>query len=219
MNEAFKAQLLEAVRNTPSPTRAEVSKQRWQLLGAGVLATAALFFLLGGFRRGTRPMELVVFTAGLGLVAAAITTHFASGRRRSMLGHPRPVLVTLSLATMPALALVALAAAALWPEPAAETVAARSTLACAGMTLAEGALPLGLFLVAKRGADPIHPAVTGAALGITAGAWTATMAYLRCPHAQAEHCVAAHVAPVVVLAIAGALVGKVLLETRATKRS
>ena len=219
MNDAFKAQLLEAVRNTPSPTRGEVTKRRWQLLGGGVLATSALFFLLGGFARGTRSVELVVFTAGLGLVAAAISTHVTSGRKRSMLGHPRPVLVTLSLATMPALALVALAAATLWPEPAAETVATHSTVACAAMTVVEGALPLGLFLFAKRGTDPIHPSITGAALGITAGAWTATMAYLRCPHAQAEHCVAAHVAPVVVLAITGALVGKVLLETRATKRS
>lgn len=217
MNEAFKAQLLEAVRNTPSPTRDDVTKQSWQLLGGGILATSALFFLLGGFARGTRPVELVVFTAGLGLVAAAVTTHFASGRKRSMLGHPRPVLVTLSIATMPILAIVALAAAVLWPEPAAETVATKSTLSCAAMTLAEGALPLGLFLFAKRGTDPIHPAVTGAALGITAGAWTATMAYLRCPHAQAEHCVSAHVAPMLVLAITGALVGKALLDTRATK--
>lgn len=219
MNQAFKAQLLEAVRNTPSPTRAEVTQRNRQWLGGGILATSALFFLLGGFARGTRPVELVVFTAGLGLVAAAVTTHLASGRRRSMLGHPRSVLVTLSIATMPVLSLVALTAAALWPEPAAEAVATRSTVACAAMTLVEGALPLGLFLFAKRGTDPIHPVVTGTALGITAGAWTATMATLRCPHAQAEHCVSAHVAPVLVLAITGALVGKVLLETRVTKRS
>jgi hypothetical protein len=79
----------------------------------------------------------------------------------------------------------------------------------------QGALPLVALLAPRRGTDPVHPAVTGAALGMTAGAWTAMMAYLRCPHPSAFHCIAAHVAPTLLLTVAGALLGHALLRVRA----
>jgi hypothetical protein len=41
------------------------------------------------------------------------------------------------------------------------------------------------------------------------------MAYLRCPHAAASHCVLAHVAPTLLLTALGALLGATLLRVRA----
>jgi hypothetical protein len=76
----------------------------------------------------------------------------------------------------------------------------------------QGALPLLALIVPRRGTDPVHPVFTGAALGMTAGAWTAMMAYLRCPHAVSLHCIVAHVVPMLVFAFVGALLGRALLK-------
>jgi len=131
-----------------------------------------------------------------------------------MLPQPRHVLVPACVALAPGLALVALGLAMLWPVSAHEPVPHGAHLGCAAMTLAQGALPLVALFVSKRGSDPVHPAITGAALGMTAGAWTAMMAYLRCPHAAALHCIVAHVVPTLVLTALGAIPGRALLKIR-----
>jgi hypothetical protein len=185
------------------------------------LGTAGLFFATGGFAKGTRPMELVAFTAGLGLVAAVVVTHLSVGAARSMLGRPRQELVAMTLALAPALALVAVVASAVWPldgfssEP---ELSAKTHLACGLLTLVQGAVPLAALLFARSGTDPVHPAVTGAALGTTAGAWTAMMAYLRCPHAGPLHALLAHVAPTLLFTIGGILLARTLtLASRASR--
>ncbi len=87
-------------------------------------------------------------------------------------------------------------------------------MACAAMTLVQGALPLAALVIPRRGTNPVHPVVSGAALGMTAGAWTAMMAYLRCAHSGALHCILAHVVPTLVLTAIGALLGWLLLRVR-----
>jgi hypothetical protein len=131
-----------------------------------------------------------------------------------MLGRPRPTLLLACVLAAPVLACAALAAAMIWPENAAEEVPGHAHVACAAMTLAQGALPLIALLLPRQGSDPVHPAITGAALGMTAGAWTAMMAYLRCPHVPASHCIIAHVVPTLLLTIVGAVLGRVLLRVR-----
>ena len=210
----LRARVLAEAARAPSSTRREHRTRVAIVTGAGVLAAAAFFFATGGLWRGSRPVELVAFTAGFGLVAALVLTRVSAGRPRSMLGRPRHLLLLPCVLAAPLLALVALAAAGLWPEPAAEDVASTSHLACALLTIVQGALPLAALVVPRRGTDPVHPAITGAALGMTAGAWTATMAYLRCPHAAATHCIAAHVVPTLVLTAAGALFGRAVLKIR-----
>lgn len=210
----LRARILAEVAQTPAPTRPEHRKRIALIAGLGALATTALFFAMGGFSKGTRPIELVAFTAGFALLAALVLTRMSSGVSGSMLGRPRHVLLIASVVAAPVLAICALAAAALWPEHAVEELPARSHLACGVITLVQGALPLVALVIPRRGSDPVHPAITGAALGMTAGAWTATMAYLRCPHAAVAHCIAAHVLPTLVLTVAGALLGRALLKIR-----
>lgn len=211
----LRARVLAEVARTPSPTRA-VYKRRVLLLAAvGAIATALLFVGMGGISAGARPAQMVAFTAGLALVAAAVLTRVSSSARGSMLGRPRAVLLTAVVATAPVLAVLALGATMVWPEPASEHVSGTTNLACGAISLLQGALPLVALLVPRRGTDPVHPAVTGAALGMTAGAWTVVMAYLRCPHAAAMHCIVAHVAPTLVLTAVGAGLGWLLLRVRA----
>jgi hypothetical protein len=200
-----------------SPSRQEHEQRVLLVSGVGVVATVALFFAMGGLDVRSRPSELVAFTVGISLAFALALTQLTARSRwkiaaPSMLGPPRQLLIALGMVTAPALAVVAFAAAALWPEQAAEEVRIQTHLACGAMTLAQGALPLVVFLVLRRGTDPVHPVLTGAALGLASGAWAAALAYLRCPHVAAVHCVGAHVVPTVLFIAVGAVLGRWLLR-------
>lgn len=214
MNTDLRARILAEAKRTPSPTRADHQRRVALVVASGSLATAALFFAMGGFSRGTRPIELVVFSAGFALVAAAVLTRISGTRAGSMLPRPSAVLAVACAAGAPVLAVAALVAAATWPAAASEDVSARTDLACAAMTLVQAGLPLAVLLALRRGSDPVHPTITGAALGMTAGAWSTMMAYLRCPHAAASHWLVAHVGPTLVLTVVGALLGRALLSLR-----
>jgi hypothetical protein len=211
----LRARVLAEAARTPSPTRVEYKRRILLVAGIGAVATAVLFVGMGGMSPGTRPVEMIAFTVGFGLVAVAMLTRLSSSRSsRSMLGRPRGVLLAAVVASAPLLAIVAVLAAAMWPEPAAEHVEGGVHLACGAMSVLQGALPLVALMLPRRGSDPVHPAVTGAALGMTAGAWTVVMAYLRCPHAAAMHCVLAHVVPTLILTALGAVLGWVFLRVR-----
>lgn len=213
-DDDLRARILAEVRRTPSPTREQHRVRIWIVAGVGSLAAAAVFFASSRITIGARPIELVAFVAGFGLVAAAILTRLSTGHPGSMLGRPRHVLLAACVVTAPLLALVPLVAAAIWPGPASEMVGTKTHVACAGLTLLQAALPLATLLLPRRATDPLHPAITGAALGMTAGGWAAALAYLRCPHAAALHCVLAHVAPTLVLAALGAALGWIVLRIR-----
>jgi hypothetical protein len=210
----LRARVLSEAKRSPSPTRAEHRRRVAAIALAGAIATTGLFFATGNVAPGARPTDMIAFSVGFALVAAIVLTRLSSARASSMFGRPRHVLVTACVVAAPLLALGALVAAACWPTPAREEVPTQAHAACAALTLLQGVLPLGALLVPKRGSDPVHPAVTGGALGMTAGAWTAMMAYLRCPHAAALHCIGAHVAPTLILTALGAWLGWALLRVK-----
>ncbi len=210
----LRARILAEAAKTPAPTRKDHRLRIGLLSTVGAVMTSALFFGMGGVVRGSRPMELIAFTVGAALFGALVLTRVSGGTGGSMLGRPRPVLLLAAVIGAPLLACFALAAATLWPEQALEDVPGHAHLACGVITLAQGAIPLVLLVWPRRGTDPVHPALTGAALGMAAGAWTAMMAALRCPHVPAAHCIIAHVLPTVILTALGAVLGHILLRVR-----
>jgi hypothetical protein len=212
----LRARVLAEVARAPSPTRADYKRRIMLVATIGALATVSLFLGMGGMSPGTRPVEMIAFTVGFALVAAAVLTRLSSGERNSMLGRSRPLLLTAIVVTAPVLAVVALCASMVWPHAADDHLETGTHLACGAMSVLQGALPLLALLIPKRGTDPVHPAVTGAALGMTAGAWTVAMAYMRCPHGAALHCILAHVVPTLILTALGAGLGWLLLRVRAT---
>ena len=214
----LRARVFAEVARAPSATCAEYKHRILLVAGIGAVATAALFVAVGGMSPGSRPLELVAFTVGFALVAVAVLTRLSSrsGAGRSMLGRPRSVLIAAVVASAPLLAVVAALASILWPAAASEHVEGSIHLACGALSVLQGSLPLLALIVPRRGSDPVHPAVTGAALGMTAGAWTVVMAYLRCPHAALMHCVLAHVVPTLILTALGAVLGFVFLRVRST---
>jgi hypothetical protein len=213
MTPDLRARVLAAAARTPSPTRREEQRRVLVVTAVGVALSMVLFFLMGGLRMGARPAALVAFSTGLSGVAAIIATRLTA--RPSMLGPPRQVLLAACFALAPALALVAIAAAILWPTEASEKVPTTTDAVCGALTMAQAAPLLGILLIPRWGADPVHPALTGAALGASAGAWAAMLAYLRCPHADAHHCIHGHVFPVIVLAVLGAVLGRWTLRVSA----
>jgi hypothetical protein len=215
MNSAeLRARIIDEAKKTPAPTRAEHQKRVAIVVTLGTLATAGLFFAMGGFAPGHRPAELIGFTAGFAVVAAMILTKLSRPPRGSMLPPARPLLATVCIVAAPVLAVAVLAATLIWPAHTDDDVSVKTHLACGFMTVVQGALPLIVLVLPRRGSDPVHPVLTGAALGMTAGAWTAAMAYLRCPHAAASHCILAHVAPTLILTAIGALLGRMFLRVR-----
>jgi hypothetical protein len=129
-----------------------------------------------------------------------------------MVGRPPRVLAGGGAAGVVALFAIVVVAAAIWPS--GERVPRLMDAGCAMLTVLEGALPLAALLWWRRGLDVVQPAITGAALGLAAGAWSAALAYLRCFHAAAEHGALAHAAPALVLMAVGAAVGAVVLRLR-----
>jgi hypothetical protein len=78
---------------------------------------------------------------------------------------------------------------------------------CFGLTAATAPWPFIALAYASRRLDPRHPALAGAALGATAGAWAAVMVELWCPLAVPDHVLVGHVLPLVLLSIAGSVYG------------
>ena len=212
---SLRARVLAEAARTPSPTRAVHRRRALAIAAIGALATTLLFLALGGVSPGARPIEMIAFTVGFGLLAVATLTRVSSGERGSMLGRPRTVLLVAVVLTAPLLALVALGATLAWPAHAgADPLGSSASLVCGLMSIAQGGVPLVALLLPRRGSDPVHPVIAGAALGMTAGAWTVVMAYLRCPHAAVMHGMVAHVAPTLVLAALGAGLGWLLLRVK-----
>lgn len=210
----LRARVLAEVAKTPSPTRESHVRRSRIVLAIGAAATALVFFAMGGVKPGSRPFEMITLTVGVAFVAGIALLSLARPARASMLARPRSVLVTAAAAAAPLLALVAFLAASVWPGPASEVVVGRVHVACGAMTVVQGLLPLSVMVFTRRGSDPVHPIVSGAALGMAAGALAAMMAYARCPHAEVTHCLVAHVAPALLLSALGAALGVLVLRVR-----
>jgi len=210
----LRARVFGELSRAAAPTRQEHRARSLRIASLGIVCTVAVFFVLGGFFRGARPMQLVVFTSGLGLLAAMILTRLSlTPAPHSMLGRPRAILLFACIATAPLLALVPVLADAIWPD--ADQAPLRADALCSLVSLVEGVVPLAFFFALRSGTDPVQPTLTGATVGLTAGAWTGTMAYMRCWHEDVRHCIVAHaVVPTLVLLAVGALVGRRFLRLR-----
>jgi hypothetical protein len=151
---------------------------------------------------------VVLSAAGWAAIAAAATWAGLT-RTRGMLGLP-----TAWLAAAAALVVPALFA---WSQTFIDGQAQvrmhpRVHVMCFALTLVLSAVPFALMLTLRRGADPVHPRATGAAMGAAAGAWGAVLVELHCPIDTSLHVYLGHVAPVALFAGMGAIAGAVVLS-------
>ena len=228
MSAELRARVLAAAAAQPSPTRAAV-KRRNVFMGlvaaAGGLGAFLVFAALmseghlvrvGGEiapqQYVERPVGLLVATASGALGVAAMALWLALRRGRSMLGRSRrqllcsAALIPISLLAWKVSCSIAFGASMVaWPDRPGERCLALSLLVATG--------PL-LSLLAIRRSAPVHPALNGAVVGFAAGACAWVAADLWCPVAFVPHVLLGHALPLGVLAVAGAFLGRTLLQPR-----
>ena len=209
----LKETLLARVRATPHPSAAQLRKRSVLLLAVALSLSAAFFYWRGGLRQAPRPTTLVLETALGAFVIATVAWWTALGRGGSMVGRPARVLVGIAVLTPVALFLWKV----IWSAQDAGMMDAwveRPGFRCLYLSLATGLWPLLAMLALRRGTDPNHPAVTGAAMGVAAAACAWVFIDLWCPVAYVPHLMLGHVLPVALLASLGAVLGRFLLRVR-----
>lgn len=217
----LKARVLDATRATPSPTRGAVRAREWLVLPASVIVAASLYFAFGGPVHGTgRPSWFYAASALSWAAVAALSMWSVLGGGGSVTGRARPLLWMSAVGT-PAL-LFAIMFAFVLIEPALTAIhpfPERPGFKCFGLTVAAAVFPLVALAFVRRGSDAVHPVATGAALGAACGASAGVMVEMWCPVADLRHVALGHVAPIVLLAAVGALLGVRLLAIRAKPRA
>lgn len=225
---ALRARVLAAAAAETSPTRASV-RRRTAIIGLIAAATGLGAFMifamlmsgsqlvrLGGEvapqQHAERSPALAVTTVVGALAVAVAAVWLALSRGRSMLGRPRrSLLYGAGLVPVGLLAwkvgssIVFGDPMVAWPERPGERCLALSLVIAAG--------PLLSFLAIRRGA-PVQPALNGAVVGLAAGACAWVAVDLWCPVAYVPHLLLGHVLPLLVLAGAGALLGRAVLPPR-----
>jgi hypothetical protein len=202
----LRAQVLELSTRERAPTRAELARERRIVLAVVLLVPLSIFVVSGGIRLGPRPERLVLQTAlGSAFLAAGVAI-VGIGRGRSMLGRPRWWLLTQVLLTPLLLFGWRVLISTYYPDMMAEWVD-RPGLRCFTLSVVLAFAPLLGLLWLRRGSDPLHPRLTGAAFGAAVGAGSWVLVDLWCPVSYVPHLLLGHVLPLLLSIALSALFG------------
>lgn len=209
---SLKQRVLEAARGHPVPKRPDLASERLPIPAAMLLlaagAMSVVLWIAGGPAHAAgRPLEVSAWVvAGTALLAIAATA-LALPPARSMLPRARGQL----LAVMAGVPLLIGLWVGLWHTAYADPYTARG-FRCFALTALTAPWPFAALLALRRRFDPVQPLLSGGALGAAAGAWSAMMVELWCPLSSAGHVALGHVAPLVLVVLAGAVAGGLLLR-------
>lgn len=213
LSDDFRARVLAAATQEPSPTRTQMRLRNLALLTSGFIVPLVVFFGFGGIRPTHRPGDLILETAGGALLIAATVVVIALRRGQSMLGRPGTWLIALALATPVVLFLWKIGISSLfpgmmvkWPE--------RPGFRCLRLSCLLAAWPLIAIIVTRRGSDPTHPRLTGAAIGAAVGACVWVLVDLWCPVSYVPHLFLGHILPLVGTTLLGTWLGGVAIAVR-----
>ncbi|MGH7281366.1 MAG: NrsF family protein [Polyangiaceae bacterium] len=212
----LKARVLDAAKREPSPTREEHQKKTMQIALAGIVGALIVFLGTGGPDMGQRSASFYATSFALLAAMSIIVTVLSLGVfKKSMTGAPTDTLVVIALAAAPAVWGIELALRTIWPQNYGHPATLQSTVICFLCTMGMALGPMLALLRVRRFTDAVHPAALGAAFGASAGAWGAVLIDLHCASNDLAHIAWAHALPVLLLAGAGALIGKKLLAPKA----
>jgi hypothetical protein len=218
MSSDPKARLLEAMRRAPSRTRQVARTWTWLILPSATVVAVAIYFAFNGLEHGGgRPVWFYVACSVSWTAVAAASIWGALGRSGSRSWRSRSALLAIAAGT-PGLLFALMFGFAIVDPDVTLLHPERLGLKCFGLTLAAAIFPLLALLYVRRESDPVHPAVTGAALGSACGASAGIMVELWCPVAAPAHVALGHIAPIAVLAVLGALLGARILRIRGRRR-
>lgn len=202
-----RTRLLSQVNRDRAPSRGEIRGRNAKLFLSAIAVSWGVFLLSGGVHGGARPRALVAETV-IGAAAIALTALMvALGRGRSMLGRSNGVLLGLVVGTPLAMFALKLGVSSQF-HGMMESMPERPGFRCLLLSCLMAAWPLVAVVMTRRGSDPVHPRLTGAALGVAVGACSWVLVDMWCPVAYVPHLMLGHVLPLVLLSIAGAWLGK-----------
>jgi hypothetical protein len=208
--QGVRSRVLSLVTAQPVPQRSDRRPAAAGLAALVVLAMGSILMLCGGPANAVgRPSAVGSWVVGGMLALAAGVTWVVLPPSRSMLGRPRGPLLAVAIGVPLFVGLWLL----LWHTSYVDPYQ-RVGFRCLALTAATAPWPFALLIHLSRRFEPRHPRLLGAALGAAAGAWAAVMVELWCPLADPAHVALGHVAPVVVLILASALVGRRLFAVR-----
>lgn len=203
----LRARVLDAVRRDRVPGRAEVRARNAKLFASAIVVPLVLFLVSGGVRSSSRPALLVLSTS-VGSAVVAVTALMVVFRRgRSMLGRPAPLLLGLAVVIPVVLLAWKLGVSARFPGMM-ERWPERTGFRCLLLSCLMVAWPLTAVVLVRRGSDPVHPRLTGAAIGAAVGACVWVAVDLWCPVAYVPHVVLGHALPLVLSIALGTWLGR-----------
>jgi hypothetical protein len=205
LSPEFKSRVLASVREVPAPTRKETLRRQTWLFGAGLLGALVIFFAKGGLRVTNRPPSLVALTSAGTAVFVGVGMWLLFTRGRSGLRRPRAVLLGAALLSTVAFVAWRYGMSSLYGRT--EIWPTRVGYRCLVLSVSTGALMLFAALVSWRHTDPVTPRATGAAFGAGAGLGSALLVDLWCPVSYMPHLLLGHVLPIVILSVAGGVIG------------
>jgi hypothetical protein len=211
---SLRDRVLAAAAREPAQTRAQGRVRAYVGYGLAGVVVAALFFGMGGVSHCSgRPWALTIGIATGALVLAAFTSFVTFSRARSMVGRTGKALASVALVVPLATAIWLTAWNGRYVEPYQ-----RIGYRCLGLTIA-GATAIAAVAFTRGARKAVRaPALHGAAIAAVAGAWGGVVVDLWCPLTEPRHVLVGHVLPIVVVVLAGALVGWRVLSLRARPR-
>jgi hypothetical protein len=167
--------------------------------------------------RGGRDTWFYVASAVIWATVAVLSLRGALGRGGGASWRSRTALLAFALGTPAVLFGATIALGSLDPAMT-EIHPEKWGRMCLPLTLAAASLPLLALTYARRESDPVHPALSGAALGSACGAAAGLMVELWCPVSTVRHIAIGHILPILLLALMGAIMGTQLLGLGARPR-
>jgi len=220
----LKQRVLAAVQNTPAPTADEHQRQAIGAIVGSTIAGLALAIAVGmalhwhginEVKPQSPPRTITVLLESFigSLAIAAIAVYFAAARGRSMLGRSRQVMAAAVVLAPIAVFVVKRAIGGQVPGLVTSDYG-QAGLKCLSISFLTGALPLAAVLYLRRFSDPIHPRLSGAGIGLSAGMLTWLVVDLWCPVCYVPHLLLGHVLPTVTFIAVGAVAGGYFLRIR-----
>ena len=211
----LKERILAAALAVPSPSRRVARRDVVLLNAARVVAMAALYWVFAQWLFGWQSIPRSQILAGGTLMGAlaitAIVLAIAVGRGRDMLGRSRRWLMAMTVLAPLALLAWKIGWSAIFGNL---DESPRLGYRCLLMSMTMGAVPLTLLSMTRKGGEPRHPGLLGAAMGVAVGACGWVLIDLWCPVAGPMHLLRGHVLPIVLLGLLGVPVGKLVLRVR-----
>jgi hypothetical protein len=210
--EDLKARVLSATKEARVPLRRTVRLRIAFLLAAIVLVVFGALEAEGGIHWDGRPRWFIIGT-GIGWAGIALMATWLGARRgRSMVGRPKALLWAAAVGTPLLLFAWSLLWNFLYPPTFQQCVDSsglpRVGLKCLDLVLSTASLPLLALGLWRARLDPTHPGATGAALGAAMGAWAGFTIDLSCECTNPSHVLIGHVSPVMLLTLAGYILGR-----------